>query len=259
MTFGLKPGRRDHLRVLGEHDEDIDRICAKYPDRRSATLPLLFLAQSVEGYVTEDGMRDVAAIIGSTPAEVLAVASFYTMFKKTPQGDYLISVCRNISCTHLGGRKVLKALEERLGVSAGEMTADGRFSLEAAECLATCDGAPSMQVNYEDFYKVAPEEAVALVDRLAKGETIRSVAGEPVKTSKEIARETALTGARMPTERIEPDSAVGIGGDSPPADVAPGFRPAAGGDEGSNKDVEATPSAPADFGNSSKGGGSTDA
>ena len=249
MTFGLKPGSREGLRVLAEHNDDIDRICAKYPDRRSATLPLLFLAQSVEGYVTEDGMRDVATILGSTPAEVLAVASFYTMFKKTPQGDYLISVCRNISCTHLGGRKVLKALEEKLGVSAGEMTADGRFSLEAAECLATCDGAPSMQINYEDFYKVTPETAVALVDRLAKGDEVTSVAGEPVKTAKEIARETALTGSLVPTDRIEPDSAVGIGGDSPPADVAPGFRPPVGG-AGTDKKVEGTPSGPADFGSS---------
>lgn len=247
MTFGLKPGSREGLRVLGEHNEDIDRICAKYPDRRSATLPLLFLAQSVEGYVTEDGMRDVATILGSTPAEVLAVASFYTMFKKTPQGDYLISVCRNISCTHLGGRKVLKALEERLGITAGEMTADGRFSLEAAECLATCDGAPSMQINYEDFYKVTPEQAVTLVDRLENGDTITSVAGESVKTATEIARETALTGAHLPSERIEPDSAVGVGGDAPPAEMAPGFRPPVHGN-GSNKDVEATPSGAADFG-----------
>ena len=145
-------------------------IVSKYPNKRSATLPLLFLVQSVEGYVTEDGMREVAEILGLEPAQVLASGSFYTMLKRRPQGDYLVSVCRNITCTHLGARAVAAALEERLGIGPGETTEDGRFTLEAAECLATCDGAPSMQVNYEDFYRVTPEGAVEVVDRIARGE-----------------------------------------------------------------------------------------
>lgn len=212
------------LLVLGDKRAEIERILAKYPNSRSASLPLLFLAQSVEGYVSENGMRDVASVLGLTPAEVLAVASFYTMLKKKPQGDYLISVCRNISCTHRGGRKVLKALEERLGIGDGETTSDGRFSLEAAECLATCDGAPSMQINYEDFYNVAPEAAVALVDSLAQGDEIKSVAGEPVKTSKEISHEVAMTGT-VKGVRLDGDGATPAGGESPPVDMAPGFRP----------------------------------
>ncbi len=185
------------MRVLtGDLQEKADAIVAKYPISRSATLPLLFLVQSVEGYVSDDGMRDVAEILGLTPAQVLASASFYTMLKKRPQGDYLISVCRNISCTHLGARKIISALEEKLGITAGQTTPDGRFSLEAAECLATCDGAPSLQINYEDFYKVTAEAAVGLVDKLAGGETVQSVRGEPVKTSKEISLETASAGVR---------------------------------------------------------------
>lgn len=175
---------------------DAEAIVAKYPNQRSAVLPLLFLVQSAEGYVTDDGMREVADILGMTPAQVLASASFYTMLKKKPQGDYLFSVCRNISCTHLGAQKVISALEERLGIEAPAMTPDGKFSLEAAECLATCDGAPSAQINYEDFYKVTPEGAVELVDKLERGEEIRSVRGEPVKTAKEIAHETATAGLR---------------------------------------------------------------
>jgi NADH-quinone oxidoreductase subunit E len=213
------------LTVLKDSRAEIDSILAKYPNSWSATIPLLFLVQSVEGYVTEQGMRDVASVLGLTPAEVLAVASFYTMLKKTPQGKYLISVCRNISCSHMGGRKVLRALEDRLGIEAGGMTTDGQFSLEAAECLATCDGAPSLQINYEDFYRVTPKEAVEFVDLLAGGGTVKSVAGEPVKTSTEIARETALTGTRLPTERIDHGHEMPAGGETGSAQVATGHRP----------------------------------
>jgi NADH-quinone oxidoreductase subunit E len=165
-------------------------------------------------------MRDVGELLDLTPAEVLGVASFYTMLKKTPTGEYLISVCRNISCTHLGARKVLRACEEHLGVGAGETTPDGRFTLEAAECLATCDGAPSLQVNYEDFYKVAPDEAVDLIEQLEKGYSVRSVWGEPVRTHKEISREVAMNGARRPVqqERGEP---VALGSEAPA--TAPGM------------------------------------
>jgi NADH-quinone oxidoreductase subunit E len=226
------------LTVLKGSSSEIDSILAKYPNSRSATIPLLFLAQSVEGYVTEDGMRDVAAVLGLTPAEVLAVASFYTMLKKQPQGKYLISVCRNISCTHMGGRKVLKALEDRLGIDAGGTTTDGEFSLEAAECLATCDGAPSLQINYEDFYKVSPQEAVELVDLLQKGEPVTSVAGAAVKTSKEIARETAMTGTRLPTERAGTGSEVPAGGETGTAQVAEGHRPPVRGGDSETRSSE---------------------
>ncbi len=233
--------RRDfgrELSVLDGVSAEVDAILAKYPNKRSATLPLLFLAQSVEGYVTEEGMRDVAAVLGLTPAEVLAVASFYTMFKKTPQGEYLISVCRNISCTHRGGRKVLKALEDRLGVAAGEMTPDGRFSLEAAECLATCDGAPAIQINYEDFYNVTPDAAVGLVDSLERGDHVTSVAGERVRTAKEIARQTALTGARHFGRVPAADTQTTFGGETSAQSGQPGIRRPVTGNEGPKQDVE---------------------
>lgn len=207
-----------------EMREVAERIVAKYPNKRSAALPLLFLVQSVEGHVTESGMRDVADILGLTPAEVLATGSFYTMLKKKPQGEYLISVCRNISCTHLGAHKVIEAARERLGVDPGGTTADGKFSLEAAECLATCDGAPSMQINYEDFYKVTPEEIVEIIDSLAAGNDVRSVAGEKVKPATDIAYETATAGLSLPHETSEHAGRV-VGGESPTPDMAPGHRP----------------------------------
>jgi NADH-quinone oxidoreductase subunit E len=204
-----------------------EQIVAKYPNSRSATLPLLFLVQSVEGYVTEDGMREVADILGLTPAQVLASASFYTMLKKRPQGEYLVSICRNISCTHLGARRVIERAEETLGIKAGETSADGRFSLEAAECLGTCDGAPSMQINYEDFYKVTPDDVMELILQIGRGETVTSVRGEPVKTHKEIARETAMAGVRVSGSS---GTARTVGGEVPPPDFAPGMRPPEPGD-----------------------------
>lgn len=220
------------MRVLqGELRETADQIVAKYPNSRSATLPLLFLVQSVEGYVSDAGMRDVADILGLTPAQVLASASFYTMLKKKPQGEYLISVCRNLSCTHMGGRKIATAVADRLGVEVGETTPDGKFTIETAECLATCDGAPSIQVNYEDFYRMTPAEAVALVDRLERGEVVLSVRGDVVKTSTEIARETATAGLRVPGTAGD-HSARTIGGEVPRPDTAPGFRPPVTGPDG---------------------------
>jgi NADH-quinone oxidoreductase subunit E len=207
-----------------EHRRVADQIVAKYPNSRSATLPLLFLVQSIEGYVTDDGMREVAEILGLTSAQVLASASFYTMLKKHPQGEYLISICRNISCTHLGSRKVIQAAEETLGIPAGSTTDDGRFSLEAAECLGTCDGAPSMQINYEDFYKVTPDDVVDLIETLMNGEEVVSVRGERVKTHKEIARETALAGVRD-NGHAHADTQRTVGGESPPKDFSPGVRP----------------------------------
>lgn len=217
------------LRVLGEHEREINRILAKYPNKRSATLPLLFLVQSVEGYVTEDGMRDVGDILGITAAEVLGVASFYTMLKQQPTGDYLISVCRNITCTHLGGRRVLRAFENELGVAAGDTTDDGRFTLEAAECLATCDGAPSLQVNYEDILRVTPDDVTAIVERLRAGEALRSSANEVVKTHREASLEIALTGAYGSDEPASADTARTVSGEVPASDMAPGFRPPVGG------------------------------
>lgn len=215
-----------HPILEGELRRAADAILAKYPNPRSAALPLLFLAQSVDGYVTDDGMRAVAELLGLTPAEILGTSSFYTMLKKKPQGEYLVSVCRNISCTHLGAQRVIERLEDRLGVPVGETTPDGRFTLEAAECLATCDGAPSLQVNYEDFYSVTPEDAAALIDRLERGEEVRSVRGEAIKTHVEISRETATAGVAAGRRGPAGQPLMPLaGGEHPPVEMVPGFRP----------------------------------
>ena len=221
----LKPEGRsvDPTVLTGDLRRVAEEIVARYPNARSAALPLLFLVQAKEGHVTEQGMREVADILGLTPADVLSTGSFYTMLKKRPQGEYLVSVCRNISCTHLGARKIIAALEEHLGIEAGETTSDGKITLETAECLATCDGAPSLQVNYEDFYRVDAEQVVRLVEKLRRGDEVHSSRGQRVRTSKQIAFETATVGLRSGSAGDQAQET--FGGESMLGHEGPGFRP----------------------------------
>ena len=152
--------------------ERAKEIIARYPaDRsRSALLPLLHLVQSHEGYVSPDGIGFCAETLGLTRAEVGAVATFYTMYKRRPTGDWLVSVCTNTMCDVLGGGRVYEALSEYLGVGHDETTADGKITLEHAECLAACDYGPVMTVNYEFFDKVDADGARDIVTKLQDGE-----------------------------------------------------------------------------------------
>ncbi|QGN45846.1 NADH-quinone oxidoreductase subunit NuoE [Micromonospora sp. WMMD558] len=146
-------------------------IIARYPaDRsRSALLPLLHLVQSEEGYVSPAGIAFCAEVLGLNKAQVGAVASFYTMYKRRPTGDWLVSVCTNTMCNVLGGQQVYDTLAEHLGVGHDETTADGTITLEHAECLAACDYGPVMTVNYDFFDNVDPHTAVGVVDELRGG------------------------------------------------------------------------------------------
>jgi NADH-quinone oxidoreductase subunit E len=146
-----------------------EQIIARYPVPKSALIPLLHLAQSQDGHVTEDAMEHIAELVGCTPAEVLGTCSFYEMFKLEPVGRYLVNVCTNISCQLLGGEELLHHVEHRLGVASGQTTADGLFTVEDAECLAACTEAPCLQVNYRYFHRVTHEEFDRLVDDLAAG------------------------------------------------------------------------------------------
>ena len=147
-------------------------IIARYPEgrSRSALLPMLHLVQSEEGYVTPAGIAFCAETLGLTKAEVGAVATFYTMYKRRPTGEYLVSVCTNLSCQILGGEDVFDRVADKLGVHHNETTEDGTFTLEHAECLAACDFAPVVTVNYEFFDNVTPDSAEGLLDALARGE-----------------------------------------------------------------------------------------
>jgi NADH-quinone oxidoreductase E subunit len=138
-------------------------LLAKYPRRRSAVMPLLYLAMREDGWLTDDGMKEVAEWVGVTPAQVRSVASFYTMYKRERTGRYLISCCTSISCMLLGGDEVLHAVEDESDVPHGETDPDGAISVEHAECIGACGGAVAVQVNYETIEGVTPEKARDLV------------------------------------------------------------------------------------------------
>jgi NADH-quinone oxidoreductase subunit E len=139
-------------------------IIAAYPASRSALLPLLHLLQEVAGYCTRDGMREIARLLGLTPAEVLGTASFYTMFKMEPVGRHLVSVCGTTSCLIMGADRLYANLLDYYDVADRETTSDGMFTFEEVECAAACGGAPVMQVDYLFFENVDPDTAVALLE-----------------------------------------------------------------------------------------------
>ena len=145
-------------------------IIEKYPDRRSAIMPLLYLAMSQGGYLTEAGMIEVGEWTGLTPAQVQSVASFYTMYKRERTGRYLISCCTSISCMLVGGDDVLSAIEDESGVPDGETDDEGLLTVEHVECIGACGGAVAVQVNYELIEGVTPEKGRALVRWLREGQ-----------------------------------------------------------------------------------------
>ena len=162
-------------RFTSENTAVADDIIARYPRPRSALIPLLHLAQEQDGYLTEEAMEHIAELVDVTPAEVLGTASFYEMFKREPVGDYVITVCTNISCMLVGGEELLHHLEHRLGVKAGSTTPDGKFTLEDVECIAACSEAPCMQVNYRYFQRVQLDDVDDLLDDLRAGKLAHEV------------------------------------------------------------------------------------
>jgi NADH-quinone oxidoreductase subunit E len=147
-----------------------DELVARYPSPRSALLPLLYLVQAEENRVTREGMRECAEILGLTTAEVEAVATFYTMFKKQPTGRWLLSVCTNVSCAVRGAREIYERAREVLGEGATVVTEDGAITLEEVECLGACDAAPVVQVNYCSYDRVTRDEVADLVEKLRADE-----------------------------------------------------------------------------------------
>jgi NADH-quinone oxidoreductase subunit E len=147
-----------------------EELIARYPRRRSALLPLLFLLQAEDGYVSPAGVAQVAGLLGLTKAEVAAVATFYTMFRRRPVGRYLVSVCRTLPCQMRGSREIATALCQRLGTPLGGTDPTGMVTVEEVECLAACDGAPVVQVNTENYERLTREQALELVERLLRDE-----------------------------------------------------------------------------------------
>jgi NADH-quinone oxidoreductase subunit E len=227
-------------------------IIAKYPRPRSALLPLLHLVQAEDGYLTKAGLAFCAGRLDLTEAEVTAVATFYSMYRRTPTGEYLVGVCTNTLCAIMGGDAILDSLQDHLGVHAGETTDDGRVTLEHIECNAACDYAPVVMVNWEFFDNQTPSSARDLVDSLRAGEPPLPSRGAPLCTF----RETALVLAGLPDARpITADGQVPtatLAGlrvarelhmEAPPPDAEPVSQPKSDGTKG--EAVEATKNEPA--------------
>lgn len=143
-----------------------DKIIAKYPQKRSATLPLLHLAQEELGYISDAAMKWIAAKLEIEPINVYEVVTFYPMFRLAPIGKRHVKVCRTLSCALRGSYKTMEALEKEFGCKRGETSADGNVTLEFVECLACCGTGPVVQVDDLLYEKVIPERVPELAAKI---------------------------------------------------------------------------------------------
>ncbi len=187
-NFGLQTAS-GHLNVPGESKEpyaddvlaqlhvDAAQVVSRYPQARSALLPLLHLVQSVDGYVTGRGIDFCAEVLDLTTAEVSGVATFYTQYKRHPNGEFTVGVCTNTLCAIMGGDQIWDEVSEHLGIGHDETTADGKITLERVECNAACDYAPVVMANWEFFDNQTPESTKQLVDDLRSGKDVAPTRG----------------------------------------------------------------------------------
>ena len=175
--------------VLEGLQRDAQDVIARYPQKRSALLPLLHLVQSVDGYVTGRGIDFCAELLDLTRAEVSGVATFYTQYKRHPNGEYTVGVCTNTLCAIMGGDQIWDEVSEHLGIGHDETTADGLVTLERIECNAACDFAPVVMANWEFFDNQTPESTKQLVDDLRAGKDVKPTRGpSKVCTFKQVSR-----------------------------------------------------------------------
>ncbi len=167
---------------------ELHEIAARYPQKRSGLLPMLHLVQSVSGRITPEGIEACADILEISAAEVSGVATFYTMYKRKPVGDYHVGVCTNTLCAVMGGDLIFERLKEHLDVGNDETTEDGKITLEHVECNAACDYAPVMMVNWEFMDNMTPASATKLVDDLRDGTEVHSTRGPKLCTWREAER-----------------------------------------------------------------------
>ena len=185
---GASTAAQASTQLPAETMAELREIAARYPEARSGLLPMLHLVQSAEGRVTPAGIEACAQVLGISAAEVSGVATFYTMYKRRPVGDYHVGVCTNTLCAVMGGDLILERLKGHLDVGNDETTEDGRITLEHLECNAACDYAPVVMVNWEFFDNMTPDSAVALVDDLRSGAEVHSTRGPRVCTWREAER-----------------------------------------------------------------------
>lgn len=154
------------MTLLETHQAEIEAIVARYASKRSAVLPLLYLAQDTYGYLTDEAIREVATILDLPPTDVYEVVGFYTLFYDRPVGTWVLQVCDDVPCCFCGAEELITALKQALGIREEETTADGMFTLQRVKCLAACDRAPVLQANLDYVYDVTPERVEVLLNNL---------------------------------------------------------------------------------------------
>lgn len=158
MPFALTP----------ERDRELNEVLTRYPTKMAACIPALHLCQDQNGHIDDEVVNFVANRLDIPPAHVKGVVTFYTLFNQHPVGKHQLWVCRTLPCALRGAGDVLSHCEKRLGIKAGETTADGKVTLKTAECLASCGTAPMVQVDKEYFENLTPASLDAILDRLIK-------------------------------------------------------------------------------------------
>ena len=148
--------------IFEKHKEEVEDILSRYPVKRSALLPLLYIAQQEEGYVSEPAMKEIAKMLGLTPPQVYETVTFYTMFHLKPIGKFHLQVCRSLMCALVGSDELVGWIHRCLGISPGQTTNDKMFTLSTVECLGSCGTGPMMQIN-DDYYEQLNEEKVSRI------------------------------------------------------------------------------------------------
>lgn len=154
------------LKLSSEREAYIDDLQGRYPTKKATLLPVLWEIQGERGWISQEWMHYAARRCEVTPSHVMSVVTFYTMYHRKPAGRYHVQVCRNISCHIMGARGVIDAVEKTLGLENGEVSEDGRFSLEHVECLAGCSWAPVMQINRTLHENLTPDQAAQILEEL---------------------------------------------------------------------------------------------
>jgi NADH-quinone oxidoreductase subunit E len=211
--------------------EKAEELVGRYPVGRSALLPLLHLVQSQDGYLSDDGIAECAHLLGLSKAQVAAVATFYSMYKREPLGRHLISVCTNFSCKVRGAQDVYDRLSSKLGVGHNGTTADGGVTLEHAECLGNCEGAPIVSVDYYNYECLTPEGAEQLVDRVIAGDVPEPTRGYRSPGIREISHRLAGLGPHA--DDVQRGERLGYA-----RDVAGGAPPPAAADTGPDAELQ---------------------
>ncbi|MDM8085519.1 NADH-quinone oxidoreductase subunit NuoE [Cellulomonas cellasea] len=189
LPAGTRPAARYDEETRARLAADAALVVARYPQPRSALLPLLHLVQSEDGFVSPAGIAFCAETLDLTAAEVSAVATFYSQYKRRPNGEYTVGVCTNTLCAIMGGDAIWEELSEHLDLGNDETTADGKVTIERIECNAACDYAPVVMVNWEFLDNQTPQSAVETVDKLRAGEPVTSTRGPgKICSFKEVSR-----------------------------------------------------------------------